>query len=175
MLIAGMLALSLIGQVDNWSQEPVFAPRMIGTISLSAGGAYGAQLALPGLGIDGELGAQVAPRWMVSGFARLFGILVIMNGQVGVQATYLLGSRVGLGLGARVSQLQPLAGHLGSPSTSVLLPLRVLIALSQPLEDRRQGLVLTLEVAPGIQVGGTFYSGALFAGSASVGLGYGSW
>ena len=151
-------------------------PRLTGNISLIGGAAFASSGFVPGPGFSGDLGVRFDDGWALTANLELFGLVVWMNGQAGLHLTFAASPRVSLGVGLRVSQILVLASDVGSPSTALLAPLRLLVALGSRPDEVRHGWVLVLDVAQGLQVGGTFYGGSpAFAGSATVGLGWSAW
>jgi hypothetical protein len=168
-LLNAVLVAAVLGASDP-------EPRLTGNISLVGGAAFASSGFVPGPGFAGELGVRFDDRWALTASLELFGLVVWMNGQAGLHATFAASPRVSLGMGVRVSQILVLAFDAGSPSTALLAPVRLLIALSDPVNEVRHGWVLIFDVAPGVQVGGTFYGRSpAFAGSATVGLGWSAW
>ena len=172
-----MLTLALLAALTQTpAPPPDDEPGLTGTISLIGGATLSSSGFIPGLGFAGELGVRLIDGWALTATAELFGIIILMNAQAGVHAMRMLSPRVGLGFGVRLSQTVILASHIGGPNTAILVPLRLSYLLTEPVEQRRSGFVFTLDVAPGVQVGGTFYGAqAPLALSATVGIGWTAW
>lgn len=176
MLTLALLAVLTQNPETDWSRDPEAAPAqsLTGRISLIGGASISPSGVVPGLGFAGELGVRI-DRWALVGAVELYSLVIVTCAQAGAHAMYMVSPRVGLGFGVRLLQTLILASDFASPTTALVAPLRFSYLLTAPSEQQRAGFALIFDVAPGVQVGGTFYGGAGFVGSATVGLGWTAW
>lgn len=112
-----------------------------------------------GLGLALDLGVVLADRVSLFVHAEAGTILLTLMGSVGLVGEYALGEHVSAGLGAAFSAWGPLLVYASAPFVGLTFPLRLSISPTArgPAELHRSGLLIVVQVAPGVSLQQNYY------------------
>ncbi len=170
MVFATSLALMVLAaEPDEGRGAPGISPEQAQSLrtetrlrfGLGGGVMFGLSNYTPalGVGLSAEVGAVFNDRFSVFAHVGLGTILITYIGSAGVNAEYVLSNHFSVGLGAAFSVWGPLFFG-GSGFYGLTAPVRVNFA---PVgraahETRRSGLLIGLQVAPGVSLQPTDYA-----------------
>ncbi|MDP1825891.1 MAG: hypothetical protein Q8L48_21690 [Archangium sp.] len=168
MLLAAPLALLLLAAPDDGRGSPGTTPedaraqRSLARLRLGLGGGvqFGFSGYSPafGLGFAGDLGVIVGDRFSMFVHAEVGTVVVTLIASGGMSAEYVFGEHVSAGLGVAFSAWAPLlSGGQGFYGLTFPVRLNFLTVARQAHETRRSGLVIGLQVAPGVSLQPTYY------------------
>lgn len=112
-----------------------------------------------GLGLALDVGVVLADRVSLFVHAEAGTIILTMTGSVGLAGEYALGEHFSAGLGAAFSAWGPLSSYTSAPFIGLTFPLRLSLSPTArgPAELQRSGLLIVVQVAPGVSLQQNYY------------------